>query len=56
MMLISHQEDDRGLKLKQLSFSCIDVTSIATEVLVGAFQMLERVEFVFGIYGNMTAD
>ena len=39
------EEEAGGSKLKQLKFNDTDLTSVATEVLVGDFQKLEKVEF-----------
>ena len=53
LRMISQQEEAGGSKLKQLKFICTDLTSVSSEVLVGAIKKLEEVRFR---YGKMTAD
>ena len=53
MLMISQQEEAGESKLKQLKFCGIDLTSVSPEVLVGAIQSLEKVEFW---RGKMTMD
>ena len=54
MLMISNQQEEAGeSKLKQLKFCGIDLTSVPPEVLVGAIQSLEKVEFW---PGKMTMD
>ena len=52
--MYSNQQEEAGeSKLKQLKFCGIDLTSVSPEVLVGAIQSLEKVEFW---RGKMTMD
>ena len=51
-MIISHQKDVGGPKLKRIKFFDTDLTSVSPEVMVGAIQRLEKVVLI----GRITAD
>ena len=44
-MIISHQKDVGGPKLKRIKFFDTDLTSVSPEVMVVAIQRLEKVVF-----------
>ena len=53
MLMISNQEEAGGSTLKHLRFDDTSLTSVSPEVIVGAIQSLEKVEFW---RGEMTVD